>query len=84
MLSRAVRHEIYCVGNGEQDRAFVHLQLAMMPGRSMEIKCVATARMLAFLQESFSRSCKQLRCTITVEVRELEKESYVRETIGER
>lgn len=83
MTSRVVRHEIYCLGDGEGDQAFVHLQLAVTPGRSMEIKRAATARLHSFLRERFARSCTELRCTITVEVRELEKESYVRWASGE-
>lgn len=73
----------YCVADGKENNAFIHLQLAILPGRSPEIKQLVSARLLEFLKFSFQRSLNALSCSLTVEIRELEKETYSKITSGE-
>lgn len=80
--SRVLRHETYCVGDGGRANAFVHLQLAILTGRSAEIRRAVSERLLEFLQESFPRSAKELCCSFSVEIREMEKDCYSKYTTG--
>lgn len=80
--SRAMRHTLFSVAGGGPNTAFVHLQLAMLPGRSPELKREVTQRLLEFLKQLFRESIAKLSCSLTVEIRELEKDSYAKFTSG--
>ena len=80
--SRAIRHEAYAVAEGSKNRAFVHLQLAVLPGRPPELMRTVTERLMEFLKQNFSRSFKELKCSFSIEVRELIKDSYSKASSG--
>jgi 5-carboxymethyl-2-hydroxymuconate isomerase len=74
--SRAVELTNYYVGNGQAERAFVHLQVSFLVGRSPEQKQKIGGEILAILSESFSSSMVKHDMQITVEVREFPRELY--------
>jgi 5-carboxymethyl-2-hydroxymuconate isomerase len=78
---RAIRHENFLVSDGERDQCFVHLQLAIMP-RPPEIKNQSTAKLLEILKDEFADSLKHKNCSISVEIRDLDKDSYAKTTGG--
>ncbi len=80
--SRVHCHQVYCVADGSSDTAFVHLQLALLPGRSEDIRRSVSERLLEFLKRSFSQSLESLCCSLTVELRELDKNTYQKFTSG--
>lgn len=74
--SRALRHESYHVAGGGPGAAFVHLSIALLPGRTDGAKAALSARCLELLVEEYRPSLDSLDLQITVEVRDLHRESY--------
>ena len=81
--SRAIRHQEFYVANGQESNAFVHLTLSIFKGRDLSIRQAVGERILAFLKGQFARSFEELSCSFTVEVKEMEKETYFKATSGE-
>jgi 5-carboxymethyl-2-hydroxymuconate isomerase len=74
--SRAVRHEDYAVADGQPGGAFVHLSIGLLSGRTDEAKAALARRCLELLVEEYQPSLDSLALQITVEVRDLHRESY--------
>ena len=74
--SRAVRHEAYYVADGRPGCAFVHLTIGLLAGRSDEVKAALTGRCLQLLAEEYRSSLESLDLQISVELRDLHRESY--------
>lgn len=69
--SRAIRHTEYCIGAGDDRNAFVYLEFAMFQGRSEELRKEISRQTLEYLKQEFSTAIKDLKCSITVEIREI-------------
>jgi 5-carboxymethyl-2-hydroxymuconate isomerase len=69
--SRAIECSNYYVGNGHPENAFVHLSLAVLPGRKTETLKNTGEMIHGILKSHFSQSFKKLNLQITLEVREL-------------
>ena len=80
--SRAICHQEFYVANGQESNAFVHLTLSIFKGRDLGIRQTVGEKMLAFLKGEFARSFETLNCSLTVEVKEMEKETYFKTTGG--
>ena len=80
--SRAIRHQQFYVANGQESNAFVHLTLSIFKGRDLSIRQAVGEKLLAFLKGQFARSFEKLNCSYTVEIREMEKETYFKATNG--
>ena len=78
--SRIVRHDYYYIGNGNAKNAFVHLTLSILNRHSLEKRKRVGGRILAYLKKYFSKSLSKLNLKISVEIRELEQETYFVET----
>lgn len=74
--SRIVEHSLFYVADGQPDAAFVHLQISILSGRDIETKRKVSRLVLEFLQAHFCDSLETQPISLTVEVRELEAESY--------
>ncbi len=74
--SRAVKQVDYFIGNGESKGAFVHLDVAFLVGRPLEVKQEIGRRILGILEKSYAPSLTKQDLQITVEVRELARELY--------
>ncbi len=77
--SRAIRHDSHAVGEGRPQSAFVHVQLSILEGRSGEIKEAAGAAIMAIIRENFQRSWDELELSLSVEVRDMARESYIKD-----
>jgi 5-carboxymethyl-2-hydroxymuconate isomerase len=75
---RAVRHEIAAVGLGEPDRSFVSLTVRILEGRRPEVKADLAERALAVLERWFPESLAHTRCSLTVEIVDIDRASYRR------
>lgn len=69
--SRAIQFETYFIGDGDALNAFVHINLKVLPGRTMDKLTDLGNTMLNILYEFFYESAKQLNLQITVEINEL-------------
>lgn len=74
--SRVQHHATFRVADGAEDRAFVHLELAVLAGRDAELLRATGTALLAVLSESFPRARAERRCDITLEIREMRRELY--------
>jgi 5-carboxymethyl-2-hydroxymuconate isomerase len=73
--SRIIVHDKYAVADTTKDQAFIHLELAIMP-RDVAVMKETSEKLLAFLQEKFPKSKKDLNCSFSVDIRLLEKDYY--------
>jgi 5-carboxymethyl-2-hydroxymuconate isomerase len=76
--SRAVRRACFRVADGAPERAFVHLTVAVLAGREAETLRTTANALLAVLEESFPLARADGRGDITVEIREMRRDLYVK------
>jgi len=77
--SRAIIHHDYLVGDGNPDRAFVNLTVSFLSGKDENVKKKISKDCLEILKKSFPLSSEKLKLSMTVEIRELDKETYLRD-----
>ncbi|SCA62565.1 Uncharacterized protein SCG7109_AB_00370 [Chlamydiales bacterium SCGC AG-110-M15] len=80
--SRAICHDHFRVGNGEPDRAFVHITVLLLTGRDHTQKKKLGEDLLSFLKEKFSLSYKNLNCDFTIAVEDINRDVYTKENSG--
>lgn len=79
--SRLIRLDDYLIGSQwSRQHGFIHVRLAMLKGRSLEIRQMLSQRLLAQL----ARCCRaqaglQLQCS--VEITEIDRDCYAKQTI---
>jgi 5-carboxymethyl-2-hydroxymuconate isomerase len=74
--SRIIRHREYLVADGNKSNGFIHLTLSILKGRDLSLRQALGKRILSFLKAEFARSRAQLRCSITVDIHELNTDTY--------
>jgi 5-carboxymethyl-2-hydroxymuconate isomerase len=74
--SRAIRHEVYLIADGDPDRVFITMNLAILTGRSDEVKAHMARAVRELLERSFPRTLADKKCSLTVQVSELHRPSY--------
>jgi len=74
--SRAVKHDTYLIGNGEPDRSFVTINLAILSGRTDEFKKNLSAQLLEILKHHFPITINSQKSSITVQISEIHQPSY--------
>ena len=77
--SRYVVHTNYVIGDGDVNRAFVTLNVAILSGRNQETKNMISNKCLEILRPIFRESMKKLKFSLTVQITEIDKESYAKE-----
>ncbi len=77
---RAVRHETFAVADGAPDRAFVALNVQVLDGRSNEVKARIAEICARILRSAFPRTAARCRLSLTVQVTDIHRASYHRET----
>ena len=80
--SRAIRLDNYYVGAGEPENAFVHLEVGIFEGRPTEVRREAGQHCLAVLESHFAHALERLKLQITVEIRELDRKTYLKAASG--
>lgn len=81
--SRAVRHEVFTVADGAEDRSFVALSIAILEGRSDDVKAALSEAALDVLSRAFPKLVAGGRGAISVEIRDLHRASYRRVRVRE-
>lgn len=74
--SRAVEYSLYQVGDGNEKKAFIHLEMRLAENRTDQVKQEAGKQALLVLQEYFIKSLKELDLQITVECTEFSRDFY--------
>ncbi|WUH93877.1 5-carboxymethyl-2-hydroxymuconate Delta-isomerase [Streptomyces sp. NBC_00433] len=75
--TRFVRHDDLWIGDGSPDRAMVHVEIALLSGRTPEVKRALTEAVLAALRDSTAPTPRH-EVQFSVDLRDLDRESYVR------
>lgn len=78
--SRVIRHESYRVGNGDRANTFVHLSLAILPGRDENCKKEVAKALFAELKKFFPKTITESPHSITCEIRELDDATYQKQS----
>jgi 5-carboxymethyl-2-hydroxymuconate isomerase len=78
LKSRAVVHDEVYIGDGAPDRAFVHLQVQLLTGRDQSVRQRLAKECMRVLESHFSPTVTGHRCQLSVEVREMERSTYVK------
>ena len=79
--SRARKVETFRVGTGLGERAFVHVKLSLLSGRSPEIKKQLSQSLLAVLQELCEWPAG-VELQLAVEILDIDRDSYGKLSIG--
>lgn len=80
--SRAVKLETFRVGTGTGERGFVHVKLALLSGRSPQIKKQLADSLLAVIQE-LGPWPAEVSVQLCVEILDIDRESYAKTLIGQ-
>jgi 5-carboxymethyl-2-hydroxymuconate isomerase len=78
--SRAIAHDQFLVGDGASGSVFAHLTVGILGGRDSALQKRISARLLAIVRETFARAWAERPCVITVEIHEIRRETYCKET----
>ncbi len=76
--SRVVPIEASYVGSGQPGSAFVHLEVRILEGRPGEVKRAVGQRILSALKDHFRPPPDIDDFQVTVEVRDIQKDSYLK------
>jgi 5-carboxymethyl-2-hydroxymuconate isomerase len=79
--SRAVKVETFKVGTALNERAFVHVKLALLSGRSGQTKKQLSESLLAVLQD-LCQWPTGIEVQLAVEILDIDRESYTKVAIG--
>ena len=74
--SRCYRAEKFYVANGDASHAFVHLRLDILAGRELALKQALGPKLTELLREAFLIDTKNTRVDVSVEIRDMARESY--------
>ena len=69
--TRVMRHEEYLVGDGSPKKAFVHLSIGVLPGRTTELLNTVAAILMEKLKAAFQQSLSELELQITIAIQDL-------------
>lgn len=80
--SRAVRCDHFLVGDGAANQAFAHLDILIFPDRPLELRQAITEAAMAILNERLGPLPEETTLQITVDLGNLDKETYRKSTKG--
>lgn len=79
--SRAVKVETFKVGTSLGERGFVHVKLALLSGRSSQVKKQLSESLLAVVQD-LCEWPKDVEVQLCVEILDIDRESYTKTAIS--
>jgi 5-carboxymethyl-2-hydroxymuconate isomerase len=77
--SRFLRHEVFVIGDGAPDQAFLTLNVQILGGRSDEVKARLGEALLPVLTKAFPRTLAGMKCSLTVQITDIHRPSYRRQ-----
>lgn len=83
LKSRAVVRDAIYVGDGDRDRAFVHLQVQLLSGRDQSVRQRLAKECMRVLESHFNERVAGPKCQLSVEVREMERSTYVKQVTAQ-
>lgn len=79
--SRAIKVETFKVGTAMGERGFVHVKLALLSGRSPQIKKQLSESLLAVVQDLCDWPA-EVEVQLCVEILDIDRESYAKTAVG--
>lgn len=76
--SRVVRPDRFRVGDGASVRAFVAMTVSILDGRDDDVKRTISRGLHSLVQRHVQASTAGLRCSVTVQIIEMQRCCYVR------
>lgn len=76
--TRAARRDVYEIADGDLDNAFVHVDLNVAPGRSVEVRKGVAQAILDVVRKTTESIFGSSGLAISVEVREIDNSTAVR------
>jgi 5-carboxymethyl-2-hydroxymuconate isomerase len=76
--SRFLRHDVFAIGDGAGDQAFVTLNVQILGGRTDEVKAQLSEALLPVLTRAFPRTFARMKCSLTVQITDIHRPSYRR------
>lgn len=73
--SRVTKLDNYLIGDGEVSNAMIHLEIAILDGRTEEVKTELGEKILSIIETYFAGSYG-LKIQITVDVKDLQRQFY--------
>jgi 5-carboxymethyl-2-hydroxymuconate isomerase len=80
--SRVYRADHFYIADGNPQNAFVHLRIEVLEGRDLAVRKAISEGALALLEEFYSDSVGHLQCQLSVEVREMARDTYSKIGVG--
>lgn len=74
--SRATGYDTFLIGAGNPETVFVHLTVAVLKGRTIDERKKMSEKLLQLLEVAFHETYLTRPCDITVDIREIERETY--------
>jgi len=69
--SRAIRHSAYRIADGNEEYAFVHVNLLIREGRPFEVQKDAAQRVMEVLKETFGDRFEKGYLSLSVDIKEM-------------
>jgi len=69
--SRAIRHSAYRIADGNEEYAFVHINLLIREGRPFEVQRDAAQRVMDVLKETFGDRFEKGHLSLSVDIKEM-------------
>jgi 5-carboxymethyl-2-hydroxymuconate isomerase len=69
--SRAIRHSAYRIADGNEEYAFVHVNLLIREGRPFEVQRDAAQRVMDVLKETFGDRFEKGHLSLSVDIKEM-------------
>jgi 5-carboxymethyl-2-hydroxymuconate isomerase len=76
--SRFLRHDVFAIGDGDGDQAFVTLTVQILGGRTDDVKAQLSEALLPVLTRAFPRTFAEMKCSLTVQITDIHRPSYRR------
>ncbi|MDP1830956.1 MAG: 5-carboxymethyl-2-hydroxymuconate Delta-isomerase [Geothrix sp.] len=76
--SRVLRHELFAIGDGAADQAFVTLNIQILGGRADGVKAQLSEALLPALVRAFPQTLARMKCSLTVQITDIHRPSYRR------
>ncbi len=77
--SRFRSHEVFLIGDGAAEQAFVTLTVQILGGRTDDVKAQLSEALLPLLARACPRTCAGMKCSLTVQITDIHRPSYRRQ-----
>ena len=76
--SRAIKHSMFRVADGNDKNVFIHLSLAILAGKDSDFLQEISSKLFEVLKYSFSKTIQEVPHSVTFEIRELNNALYLK------